>query len=190
MTIDPLDHLGLVHRVVNGPGRRMLGRPSEYDRNDAEQDGYMGLLSAARTYDPTKGARFSTYATACILNEVRKGYGRALGLNYRHAARSGEFFSGDLRLEAPVGGDRTLLDVIADAEPVADDTASDGWLPGLLSSLSPRDRVVVTNPSRDAARLLGIKPASVQRRRVRIYARLREQVASEWLERLPIEAVA
>ena len=37
---------------------------------DAESIGYEALFNAAQTYDPTKGYKFSTYATCCIYNAL------------------------------------------------------------------------------------------------------------------------
>lgn len=37
---------------------------------DAESIGYEALYNAALTYDPSKGAAFSTYATCCIYNAL------------------------------------------------------------------------------------------------------------------------
>ncbi len=41
------------------------------DSEDLIQEGMLGLLSAIREYDETKGASFKTYAQACIHNRIR-----------------------------------------------------------------------------------------------------------------------
>ena len=38
---------------------------------DLKQAGYEGLLKALRRYDPCRGTMFSTYATHCIIGEIR-----------------------------------------------------------------------------------------------------------------------
>jgi len=40
------------------------------DSEDLIQEGMLGLLSAIRTYDPDKGAKFSTYAEFCIRRRI------------------------------------------------------------------------------------------------------------------------
>jgi len=40
------------------------------DSEDLIQEGMLGLLSAIRTYDPDKGAKFSTYAEFCVRRRI------------------------------------------------------------------------------------------------------------------------
>jgi len=40
------------------------------DSEDLIQEGMLGLLSAIRTYDPEKGAKFSTYAEFCVRRRI------------------------------------------------------------------------------------------------------------------------
>lgn len=40
------------------------------NKDDLIQEGYIGLLTAERSYDPSKGIKFSTYATLCIRNAM------------------------------------------------------------------------------------------------------------------------
>ena len=40
-------------------------------REDAFQIGTIGLMKAARHYDPSRNILFSTYAMPCIVNELR-----------------------------------------------------------------------------------------------------------------------
>lgn len=52
-----------------------------FERDDLLQEGLLGLLFAARTFSPSGGAAFSTYAYRCtenrILDAVRNGQNRA-----------------------------------------------------------------------------------------------------------------
>lgn len=42
-----------------------------YSRDDLVQSGFEGLLKAAKRYDPKRGSTFSTYASHCIMGEIR-----------------------------------------------------------------------------------------------------------------------
>lgn len=42
------------------------------EQEDVMQEGYLGLWHACQNFDPDKGFAFSTYATNCILNTMRK----------------------------------------------------------------------------------------------------------------------
>lgn len=46
-------------------------KESPMEREDIIQEGMIGLLSAIRTYDSTKGASFKTYANTCIDNSIQ-----------------------------------------------------------------------------------------------------------------------
>lgn len=65
--------LPLVRYVV---ARLPVTMPASLDRDDFYSVGVMGLLHAASTYDPTRGASFKTFAytaiRGAILDEVRK----------------------------------------------------------------------------------------------------------------------
>ena len=62
-----LDNEGLVHHLV----QKKVGvkfTSSEYE--DFVSVGIVGLTKAASTFDFSKGYRFATYASRCILNEI------------------------------------------------------------------------------------------------------------------------
>lgn len=60
------ENLKLVHACAN----RFRGRGVEYE--DLFQAGCMGLVKAAKGFDPARGFRFSTYAVPAILGEMRR----------------------------------------------------------------------------------------------------------------------
>ncbi len=84
----------------------------KYTQSAAEQDelisiGTIGLIKAVSTFDYKKGAKFATYASRCIENEVL--------MNFRAAKKS----AGDIYLGEPVetdkdGNSMTLIDLIDD----------------------------------------------------------------------------
>jgi len=49
------------------------------DGEDLIQEGMLGLLSATRTFDPAKGAKFSTYAEFCIRRRIYSAIRSASG---------------------------------------------------------------------------------------------------------------
>jgi RNA polymerase sigma factor for flagellar operon FliA len=51
---------------------RMVGRYGK-DYDDAVQNGVVGLIDAAKKYDPNKGTKFKTYATIRIRGEILNG---------------------------------------------------------------------------------------------------------------------
>jgi RNA polymerase sigma factor (sigma-70 family) len=61
---------GLVALLVGRTLRRCPRLPAVYDHDDLYALGSMGLLSAARTYDPQRGVAFSTYAYRCIEHAI------------------------------------------------------------------------------------------------------------------------
>lgn len=67
------EHVGLVNRI----GYHLLGRlPASVQMEDLTQAGIIGLLEAARQYDPSQGASFETYAgiriRGAMLDELRR----------------------------------------------------------------------------------------------------------------------
>lgn len=84
----------------------------KYTQSVPEQDelisiGTIGLIKAVSTFDYKKGAKFATYASRCIENEIL--------MNFRAAKKS----SGDIYLGEPVetdkdGNSMTLIDLIDD----------------------------------------------------------------------------
>ena len=66
-------HLPLVRRVV---GRLAVQLPPNVGREDLEEVGILGLLNAAKNFDPSRGASFRTFAyiaiQGAVLDELRR----------------------------------------------------------------------------------------------------------------------
>ncbi len=84
----------------------------KYTQSTAEQDelisiGTIGLIKAVSSFDYSKGAKFATYASRCIENEIL--------MNFRAAKKT----AGDIYLGEPIDTDKdgntmTLIDIIDD----------------------------------------------------------------------------
>ena len=61
------DNLRLVYHLFNKLKQTAIVADN---KEDIISEGTVGLVKAANTYDPTKGVRFSTYASRCINNEM------------------------------------------------------------------------------------------------------------------------
>ena len=64
------ENLGLVGAAVSRTLRLFPRLPNVYDREDLHCVGSIGLVRAAQTYDPERGATFSTYAYGCIEHAI------------------------------------------------------------------------------------------------------------------------
>lgn len=81
--------------------------PSVAEQNELISIGTIGLIKAVSTFDYTKGAKFATYASKCIDNEIL--------MSFRSAKKS----AGDIYINEPVETDKdgntlTLIDLIDD----------------------------------------------------------------------------
>ena len=81
--------------------------PNARDQDDLISIGTIGLIKAASTFDCEKGARFATYASRCIENEIL--------MNFRSKKKTAQ----DVYLSDPIDTDKdgnalTLLDIMAD----------------------------------------------------------------------------
>lgn len=72
--IDPVEHLGLAYKWGAS-----YAKARGLDRDDCVGEAMLGLARAARSFDPSRGLRFSTYAVCCIeraLSRLRAAAGR------------------------------------------------------------------------------------------------------------------
>lgn len=67
--IDPLEHIGLVHTMVS-KYHNVCGPAIDHD--DLFQVGFIATMKAAETFDPSKGAQFSTWAGMWIKSAMRE----------------------------------------------------------------------------------------------------------------------
>ena len=142
-------------------------------REDAYQIGSIGLMKAARSYDPEKRVLFATYAMPCILNELR--------MALRHincSCPAGKVCSYDADIPSQEGEAFSLLDVVPSDEPlpetrmIARETLS--RIVSALKAMPDRDaypllRMIVQNRTqKEIAAALGITQSAVSRKLQRI----------------------
>lgn len=95
------DNLGLVHSIVN----RYVNRNSRLrqDEDDLFQVGCIGLIYAAKRFDPSKGFQFSTFAFPYIQNEIRRyfKYGRSLKIPRRQMELNSQIHRSGMEEKSP-----------------------------------------------------------------------------------------
>lgn len=111
------ENLGLIGWSI----QRFFPHVPDVDREDAWQDGFFGLVRAARGYDFDMGLKFSTYATGWIRSAVQKGRGSAYGINFRRAISKGDSFSTPVsldKIQGHEGDSQTLGDTLSSTDDV------------------------------------------------------------------------
>ena len=124
-------------RLVVHVAKKYYAQPS--DQEDLISIGTIGLMKAVDTFDSTRKARFSTYASRCIENELR--------MHFRRERKSGTTVSLQETLEA--GKDDTALtlsDVLQDGFCMEDscERQDEAWrLRQLIEGLPARERKLI-----------------------------------------------
>ena len=150
-------------------------------REDAFQIGTIGLMKAARSYDPNRNILFSTYALTCITNELR--------MELRHINSwnpPGRTVSYDAPLPNADGDTLSLLDMIPSNDQPADERISThetlGEVISTLRRMKDPDafeiiRMVVQNRRQEEiAAHLGITQSAISRKIRKIRAALIQTV--------------
>lgn len=145
-----LDELVRANLWIVGPivGQVLRASVQQHDRDDLAQEGALGLLEAARRYEPGHGTRLSTYATYWVRMRVRERLRRATAPPLRSLdvpadarVRPVDEYSGDDSPRPP------LRDVVPSSEPspreLAELSEHLSLLPRALLRLTPRQRLVV-----------------------------------------------
>lgn len=164
-------------------------RVGEYRRDDAYQDGQVGLIYAAQGWDPGRGLAFSTYAVVFVAGEIIRGSCRFDGINQRRAQLAGERYRPPGALDDQVAV--ALLDPSAGPEHVALQRALLEDVTAAMADWAetPLDRTILlelATPSerswlsRDAAvaRRHGTNRETVRKRRLWFQARLAARAAA------------
>ena len=160
----------------------------KYYGNSAEQDdlisiGTIGLIKAVSTFNYEKGARFATYASRCIENEILMYF------------RNKKKYAQDVSFTEPIDSDKdgntlSLMDIMADersvAEDIEDKLRDERLYKVINSTLSEREKEIVylrygldgqrAYTQREVAKHLGISRSYVSRIEKKALETLREHM--------------
>ncbi len=132
---DTLVHHNL--RLVAHVCKKYYANPA--DQEDLISIGTIGLMKAVKTFDATRHARFSTYASKCIENEIR--------MQFRRGRKAPATISLQDSIETGKGDSAlTVADLLKDESCMEDDTEqaeSAQRLHALIDTLDGRERQVV-----------------------------------------------
>ena len=121
-------------RLVAHVAKKYYAQPG--DQEDLISIGTIGLMKAVDTFDTTRKARFATYASRCIENELR--------MELRRTRRAGAQLSLQEPLEA--GGQLTLADTLpdeTDMEADCEQRADAARLRSMVEQLPGRERQIM-----------------------------------------------
>ncbi len=163
----------------------------KYSQSSAEQDelisiGTIGLIKAVSTFDYKKGAKFATYSSKCIENEIL--------MNFRALKKS----AGDIYINEPVETDKdgnamTLIDMIDDGvdihEQVELNIRSKQLYKFLEKCLEPRELEIIVyryglysglpHTQSETAKKLGISRSYVSRIEKKAISKLKNMYDSD-----------
>lgn len=154
------DNMGLVYFLIN------RYYPTFIADEDIVQCGMLGLCRAAKSYKEDEGVTFSSYASTCIINEIKDEFIR----RNRHRG----LISLDAKCFSSEGEDKTVADFVVGEEDVEFfDCAK------FYDSLQPKDREVVDLKrmgltGREIAELKGCSSQAVNQRLRRLRHKWRE----------------
>ncbi len=159
----------------------------KYYANQVEQEdllsiGTVGLMKAVSTFDYEKGARFATYASRCIENEIL--------MHFRTCRKQGDAVSMGEPIDTDKDGNQlTLLDIMDDGSDIQEQVAAQMQTQQLYQflqqDLSPREVEIlvyryglygkIPMTQREVAKKMGISRSYVSRLEKRAIAILRKQ---------------
>jgi RNA polymerase sporulation-specific sigma factor len=171
-------------RLVAHIAKKYYASPA--DQDDLISIGTIGLIKAVNTFDSTRPARFSTYASKCIENELR--------MQFRRERKTGPTVSLQETLETGKdGSDLTLSDVLQDntcMEETCEQQDEARQLRTLVEGLDARERQIILLryglagqaplTQLETAQLLHISRSYVSRLETRALTRLK----ADWGARL------
>lgn len=170
------ENLGLISYAMNKVPVYLLD-----SREDAFQIGSIGLMKAARSYDPEKNVLFPTYAMTCITNELR------MAIRHINVSNpSSRVFSCDAPITNADGESFSLIDMIPSADEQPDERyISRETLVRVLTFLKHMKdpdayriigMIVNNRRQEEIAAVLGITQSAVSRKLRKIRSALQEAI--------------
>ena len=160
-----LDHMGLVWYVAR------KYRNTGYDLEDLAQEGAIGLIKAAGSFDPSRGTAYSTYTVKCIECEI---------LMYLRKEKKHRTNSISLDQKMDVGGSEiSFKDMVGREDPEIEMVCEKEALRQHISELDPEDvrliwmYYVQEMKQAQIARQLGISQTQVSRRLKKVMIRIK-----------------
>jgi RNA polymerase sigma factor for flagellar operon FliA len=179
------ENMGLIRTIVGKVMKLYTRLPGGFDREDLTSFAFYGLLRAARTYDASRGAAFSTYAYKCIVNAIRGELERARS----HQTGSDGQTIEQISLQHMIGpdGDTELQEQIEDVNsPDAEEMVISRFhraeLQEAVRGLPEQEAKVVwgvyfnQQPLNEVARSLRLSPQRVQMIHARALKKLRRRL--------------
>lgn len=149
-----------------------------YDFNDLTSIGLIGLCKGAKSFDPSKGYKASTYLTRCIQNEIFY-YFRSIRKPTNNA----------ISIDTPIADNLTIEDTIADDVDIEEDMIKKDQLNIVkmaIQSLSEREQVVIVHryeiggveklTQEQLAKKLNTSQANVSRLRSRAIKKIKKYI--------------
>ena len=174
------------NRLIEHNLRLVAHIVKKYSQSQQEQDelisiGTIGLIKAVSSFDYSKGAKFATYASRCIENEIL--------MNFRAAKKSmGDIYLGDPIETDKDGNTMTFLDMIDDGVDIQEQVdlkiRSKQLYSYLKKCLNERELEIIVyryglysglpHTQNETAKKLGISRSYVSRIEKKAIAKLRE----------------
>lgn len=153
------------------------------DQDDLISIGTIGLIKAVTTFNAEKGARFATYASRCIENEIlmylRKTSSQKTELSFDEPLNT-DWDGNELLLSDILGTESDLV-----MRPIEADVDRQ-LLHRAMDSLEPRERKIITlrfgldgreeRTQKEVADVMGISQSYISRLEKRIIARLKKEM--------------
>ena len=164
-------NMNLVYAVL---GKMNLVADKEFE--DLVQEGFLGLVKACDTYDPSRGFKFSTYACTCIRNNI------LMYLRTRRRQSKLRTISFDTFIKNPIDSQESirLADLLEDPGASVDSKVATSLLIEALKSERPLYKTILRltyegyNQSEIGERL-GVSQAYVSRTQKKLRSQYKEE---------------